>query len=100
MVGDAAEVAGAAVGAPGLDSAVCVVLDGQDVGMHMAQNGADAFVLVLRVVVGLEAFGETALVVAVIQQVVLHHRKGVLGLSCQRQEQNGQNKKGNLTFHF
>ena len=39
MVGEAAEVAGAAVGAPGLDSAVGVVLDGQDVGGEYLHSG-------------------------------------------------------------
>lgn len=41
--------------------------DGEDVGLHIVDEGADAFVLALRVVVGLIAVGITAVVIAIIQ---------------------------------
>ena len=52
--------------------------DGEDVGFHVIHDGAYAFVLALGVVVGLIAVGKAAVVVAIIQQIVLHHSKGVL----------------------
>ena len=50
VVGDAAEVAGAAVGAPGLDSAVGVVLDGQDVGGEYLHSGVQGISHIAAVV--------------------------------------------------
>ena len=37
--------------------------DGEDVGLHVIQDGTDALILVLRVVVGFVAVGEAAVVV-------------------------------------
>ena len=53
--------------------------DGEDVGLHIIDKSTDALVLALCVVVGFVAVGKAALVVAIIQQVVLHHGEGVLG---------------------
>ena len=41
--------------------------DGENVRLHIIHDGADAFVLVLGIVIGLVAVGETTLVVAIIQ---------------------------------
>ena len=75
-------------------------VDGQNVRLYIIQYSADAFVLELCVVVGLEARGETAVVIAVFEEVVLHHREDVL---CFRQgrdkEKNEQNVCG-FAFHF
>ena len=53
--------------------------NGEDVGFHIIHDSADAFVLALRVVVGFKAVGKTTLMVAIIQEVVLHHGECVLG---------------------
>ena len=52
--------------------------NGKDIGLHIVQEGADTFVFPLGVVVGLVTIGEAALVVAVLQQVILHYGKHVL----------------------
>jgi hypothetical protein len=41
--------------------------DGEDVGLHIVDEGTNTFVLALRVVVGLIAVGITAVVIAIIQ---------------------------------
>lgn len=63
--------------------------NGEDVGLHIVHQGADAFVLALRVVVGLKAVGKTALVVAIIQEVVLHHGESVLGFGREDSPHHG-----------
>ena len=68
--------------------------DGEDVGFHIIQDGADVLVLLLGVVVGLVAVGIAALIVAVIQKVVLHHREGVLGF--QKAGHHKQGRKENI----
>ena len=73
--------------------------DGEDIRFHIADDGANAFVLALCVVVGLEAVGETTVVVAVIQQVVLHHGEGVLGLNRKDRPQQYNNREY-FAFHF
>jgi hypothetical protein len=73
--------------------------DGEDVGLHIVDDGANAFVFALRVVVGLEAISISTIIVAVIQQIVLHHRERVLGLNEQGRPQN-YNKKVYFSFHF
>lgn len=72
--------------------------NGEDVGLHIVHQGADTFVFALRVVVRLVTVGVTATVVAVLQQVILHHGEGVLCLDATNHHQGSQ--KTEKTSHL
>lgn len=73
-------------------------VDGEDVGFHIVQDGTDAFVLGLGVVVGLETRCPATVVVAIFQKVVLHHGERVLAF-CKKWKDE-EEKKCQWVFHL
>ena len=69
------------------------LVDCQDVGPDMIQHHTNGFILVLRIVGGFVAIGPATLVVAIFEQVVLHHGDGFLCLQPQRKPQYEKNNK-------
>ena len=68
----------------------------QDVGLHIVHQGPDALVLALRVVVCLIAVSETTIVVAVFQEVVLHHGQRILRHNLRRKRHQEQDINNNV----
>ena len=72
--------------------------NGKDIRLHEIQNGSDALILTLGVVGGLLTTA-IALVIAILQQIVLHHgNDGLLSHRSDRTKRQG--KKNKKTSHF